>query len=81
MSIQGLWDIHKEAIIKVRFGDTDAGTCKPEGMDTLLARWEKINKDKHGQHCYDQRKHFSLFVLLVDVMIGKEALVVIATLS
>ena len=32
-------------------------------------------------YCNYQRKHFSPFVLSVDGMIGKEALVVLATLS
>ena len=50
-------------------------------MDELLAGWEKLKKDKHGQDCYNQRRHFSLFVLSVDGMMGKEALVVLATLS
>ena len=39
----------------------------------------ETNKDKHGQAYYDQRRYFSLFVLSVDGMMGKEALVVLAT--
>ena len=50
-------------------------------MDKLLAFWEKVNKDKYGKHCHEQRKYFSLFVLSVDGMIGKEALVVLTNLS
>ena len=50
-------------------------------MDKLLDQWEKINREKYGQHFYDQRKHFSLFSLLVDGVMGKEALVPIANLS
>ena len=79
MSIQGLGESQIEAIIDVRFGDADAETWKPEGMDNLLARWEKIKKDKHGQHHQDKGKFFSPFVLLVDGMMGKEAQVVIVT--
>ena len=80
MSIQGLGESQIEAIIDVRFGDDDAETWKPEARDDLLARWEKIKKDKHGQHYNNQGKHFSPFVLSVDGMMGKEAQVVIATL-
>ena len=50
-------------------------------MDKLLAGWEKTKKDKHGQACYDQQRHFSPFFLSVDGMMGKEALVILATLS
>ena len=38
-------------------------------------------RKKNGKACYDQRNLFSLFVLLVGGMMGKEALVVLATLS
>ena len=50
-------------------------------MTSLLARWEKIKKDKHGKHCHKQRKHFLLFALSVDGMLGREALVVLFQLS
>ena len=40
-----------EAIIDVRFGDADTDSLKPVRMDKLLAGWEKLNKDKHGQAC------------------------------
>ena len=41
----------------------------------------EIKKDKHGQHCYDQRKHFSLFSPSVDRMMGKESLVILSIVS
>ena len=50
-------------------------------MDKLLAGWDKIKKDKHGQAFYNQRKNISPFVLSVDGMMGKEALVVLAPFS
>ena len=50
-------------------------------MDNLLAWWGKIKKEKHGKACYDQWKQFFRFVLLVDGMVGKEELVVLAILS
>ena len=49
-------------------------------MAELLGRWETIKKDKHGNHCSDQRKHFSLFVLSVDGMLGREALTILTKL-
>ena len=50
-------------------------------MDKLLACWDKEKKYKHSKHCHYQRKHFSLFLLSVDGMLGKEALVVLTNLS
>ena len=49
-------------------------------MTALLARWEKIKKDKHGEHFNDQGKHLSPFFLSVDGMLGREALVVLSQL-
>ena len=81
VSIWGLWESQTEAIIDVRFRNADTDSRNPVIMDKLLAGWEKLKKYKHGQDCYNQRRHFSLFVLSVDGMMGKEALVVLATLS
>ena len=36
-----------DAIINVRFGDSDADTYKYEPMDKLLARWNMENKDNN----------------------------------
>ena len=79
--IRGLWDRQVDAIIDAKLGDADADTYKYEPMASLLARWEKIKKDKHGKHCNDQQKHFSPFVLSVDGILGREALVLICQLS
>ena len=38
-------------------------------------------RDKHIKHCHDQQKQFSMFVLSVYGMVGREALVTIANLS
>ena len=46
--IQGLWDRQVDAIIDVKLGDADADMYKYEPMTSLLSRWEKIKKDKHG---------------------------------
>ena len=40
-----------------------------------------MNKDKLRQHFHKQQKHFSPFMLSVYKMLGKEAQVVLATLS
>ena len=79
--IQVLWGCQVDTIIDVKLRDADADTYKHEPMTKLLVRWEKIKKDKHGKHCNDQWKHFSLFVLSVDGLLGREALVVLSQLS
>ena len=78
MVIQGLWDCQVDAIIDVKLGDADADTYKYEPMTALLARWEKIKKEKQGKHCHNQQKHFLPFVFSVDRMLGREALVMIS---
>ena len=72
--IQSLGYHQVDAIIDVKLGDADVYTYKYEPITSLLGRWERIKKDKHGKHCHDQRKHFSTFFLSVDGMLGREAL-------
>ena len=79
--IQGLWDLQVDAIIDVKLGDADADIYKYEPMTALMARWENIKKDKHGKQCHNQLKPFSPFVLSVEIIIGREALVVLSQLS
>ena len=50
-------------------------------MDKILARRNKQNKDKHGNNCHEKWESFTPFVLSVDGMFGKEAMVVLANLS
>ena len=79
--IQGLWDRQNNDIIYTKIGDADAYTYKFDPMDKLLYWWEKMRKDKHGNHCHEQRKQFSLFILSVYGMLGREALIVVVNLS
>ena len=81
MMLQGLWDHQVDAIIDVRLGDSDMDVYNYKSIKSLLARWDKIKKYKQGKHCIDQRKIFSPFVLSVDGMLGREALVVLSKLS
>ena len=79
--IQGLWDCQVDAIIDVKLEGVDADTYKYEPMTSLLARWEKIKKYKHNKHCHNQRKHFLLFVLSVDGILGRKSLVILSQFS
>ena len=80
VSIRGLWESQTEAIIGFRFGDADADTWNPEGMDKLLDRWGKSRRKNTRRLAMTNRELF-LFVLSVDGMMEKEAQVVLATLS
>ena len=79
--VRGLWGQQDDAIIDVKLGNADADSYKYETMTALLALWYTINKDKHGKHCHNQRKMFSLFVFSVDSMLGREDLVVLTQLN
>ena len=61
--IQGLWDRQVDAIIDVKLGNYDTEMYKYEPITSLLTRWEKIKKYKHGKHYNDQRIVFPPFVL------------------
>ena len=41
-----------DAIIDANFGDADVDTYKHEPIDNILDRWDKQNKDKHGNNCH-----------------------------
>ena len=50
-------------------------------MDNILACCDKQNKDKNGKHFHNQRIFFPLFVIYVNYMLVKEAIVVLVNLS
>ena len=76
-----LWDRQADAIIDVKLGDADVNTYKYKPIESLLARWENIKKEKHGKNCHDQRKYFSPFVLSVEGVLAREALDVLSQSS
>ena len=79
--IRRLLEIYTGDIIDTRFGDAEADTYKHKPMDKILFHWNNQNKYKHSNHCHEQRKYFSPFILSVDGMLRKEALVVLSNLS
>ena len=79
--IWDLWDRHNYSIIDVKLGDADAYTYRFEPIAVHLDQWDKIKKYKHINNFHDQQKHFSLFVLSIYGMLGRESLVVLASLS
>ena len=65
----------------VQYGDTNVDTYMYDPMTSHLARRENIKKYKHSKHYHDKQKFFSPFVLSVDGIIVREALVVLSHLS
>ena len=49
-------------------------------MDKILAFWEKKNKYEHSKN-FHEKNNVSLFYLLVDGILKKEALAVVSNLS
>ena len=78
--IRGLWDIQTDNIINAKVGNSGEYTYSLEPMVTLLDRWDKNKKDNHGKNCHKKQKK-TPFVLSVDVMISREALVVLTNLN
>ena len=58
--IRGLCYQQADAVIDIKLGNAEADTYKYEPMAALLDWWEIIKKDKHGKHCQDQGKNFSV---------------------
>ena len=79
--IWGLWDQQTDAFINVRLGNADAYYYRFEPMAELLTQWNKVKKNKNGNHCHNQRKKSSLFFRSINGLLGRQALVVLANLS
>ena len=78
--IQGSWYFQVGAIIDVKLGESHVDTYKYEPMTSLLTRWENNKKGKHVS-TVTTNGFFSPFVLSVDGMLGRAALVVLSQLS
>ena len=63
--IRGLWNWQTDPIIDVKLGDANTDTYRFKPMSAILARWEKIKKDKYGTHFHDQRKFCVRFFFLL----------------
>ena len=81
MMIWGLWYQKAESTIGIKLGNTDTDYYIFDPIPALLAMWEKINKGKHDNNCHNQQKHFSMNVISVNSILGREALAVLPSLS
>ena len=76
-----LWDRYTDAIIDVNISNYDTYSDRFEPMGTLLAWWYKRKKYNHANNCHGKRKHFSPFIISVNVILRREDLSVLANFS
>jgi hypothetical protein len=62
-----------DTIIDVRITDTDAKSHHLKDPHKLLAGQEKEKKRMYLDACLAQRRHFTLFVVSTDGLIGRKA--------
>ena len=79
--VQSLWYWKNEAIIDVKPSNADSDSDKYEPIVAQLDWWETIKKYNHCNHYHDQWKYFYPFLISVNDIIGREAVVILAQLS
>jgi hypothetical protein len=79
--ICGLWARGTDCIIDVQIVDADAKPNRSEDLDKVSAAHEREKEKKCLGACLEQRRHFSLFVVSVDGLLGKEAKFLLIKLS
>jgi hypothetical protein len=79
--IRGLWTCGTDCIIDVRITDVDAKSNRSKDLIKVLATHEREKKRKYLEACLGQRRHFSLFVVSTDGLLGKEAKTLLKKLS
>jgi hypothetical protein len=78
--IRGLWEKGIGCILDVRVTVTDAKAYLKKHQHKVLEAAEKLKTRQDLQPFIDQRHYFTPFVLSVDGVIGKEAIMVINVL-
>jgi hypothetical protein len=62
-----------DAIINLRCVDTDAKSYNSREPKIVLKSAEKVKKNKYLEHCLQQLRAFTPFVISVDGLLGYEA--------
>jgi len=85
--IRGVWEGSTDTIIDVRVTNLDSRTYhdsksyKNLPPKKALERQEKEKKKKYCEHCENQRRHFTTFVVSTDGLYGFEARVFLKRLA
>jgi hypothetical protein len=69
----GFWENDMDAIIDVRCVATDAKLYNSREPEKVLKSAEKVKKNKYLEHCLQQQRDFTPFVISVDGLLGYEA--------
>jgi hypothetical protein len=62
-----------DTIIDIRVIDTDAKSYNSRAAERVLKSAEKVKKNKYLEHCLQQRRAFTPFVISVDGLLRYEA--------
>ena len=73
LGVRGMWQPQTEALIDVHVVDTDAPSHAHHTVSAVLATVEREKKRKYAEAAEARRASFSLFVLSVDGVMGREA--------
>jgi hypothetical protein len=69
------------AIIDVRVVDTDAKSYSSRAPEKVLKSAEKVKKNKYLEHCLQQQRAFTPFIISVDGLLGYEAKILLKRLA
>eukprot|EP00957_Ditylum_brightwellii_P085567 6508404-Ditylum_brightwellii.AAC.1 len=72
LSIRGLWECQTDTIFDVRITNSDAKSYLSKTVAKYLLAQEKEKKDKYLLLCREQRNNFTLFIAMVDGILGRE---------
>ena len=71
--MRGLWERGTDGLIDIQIVNTDSRSHRNRSPEAVLKTAERNNKKKHLNHCQQQRRHFTPFVVSTDGMLGDEA--------
>jgi hypothetical protein len=71
--VRVFWENGMDAIIDVRCVDTDAKSYYSRNPAKILKSAEMAKKNKYLEHCLQQRRAFTPFVISLDGLLGYEA--------
>jgi hypothetical protein len=72
VAVDGFWKHGRRCIFDVRITDTECRSTRNHDPSKVLAKCEKLKKDKHLHACLEQRRDFTPLVYSVDGMSGRE---------
>ena len=72
VAVDGYWKKGRRCIFDIRITDTECRSTRNQEPSKVLAKCEKLKKDKHLHACLERRRDFTPLVYSVDGMAGRE---------